>query len=71
MIDDQSQAGAWERALQPDNRSLRFMAIKELHDPLTIERVRQWKGLATAEEACTVVADELKRRTIAITAPLG
>lgn len=36
MIDD-SEPGAWERALRPDHRDIRFLSDKELHGPFIIE----------------------------------
>lgn len=62
MIDD-SEPGAWERALRPDHRDIRFLSDKELHGPFIIEQVQQWHGLATLAEARDMVGAEVRRRT--------
>ena len=63
MIDDQSQDGSWERALQPDNRSLRTLTDRELGDKHLPDRVMQWHGLTYGYEARDMIAAERTRRT--------
>lgn len=62
MIDDTSDAGSWQTALAPDNRSLKFMKPEQLHHPFIIEHIAQWWG-CSLEEAQAAKGAELLRRT--------
>jgi len=61
MIDD-GIGPSWHEALQPDNRSLRYMDTKALQAPFAIEHVARWHG-CTLAEARDRIGAELLRRT--------
>ena len=62
MIDN-SDPGAWERALRPDHRSIQYLSDTDLRGPFILEQVQRWHGLATLAEARDMVGAELRRRT--------
>jgi len=64
MIDDQSEAGSWEAALQDTRKDIRFLSDSELHGPFILDDLMRWYGLATMREALDMKAAEVKRRTM-------
>ena len=55
MIDDQSPAGSWARALRDTRKDIRFLSDKELHGPFIIDRVMIDCDCKTRGEARDIV----------------
>jgi len=58
---DESEPGAWDRALRPDHRSIKYLSDADLHGPFILEQVQRWHGVSRWQ-ALRMIAKEWRNR---------